>query len=161
MCPTSTTDSGPISCFIPALPRSAATIRPVRPSQLQSDRLSLIVGRSNASIPGNMNKSERMLCIAAFALSLSIMGCGRGSLKQVRARAAFDLNCESKSLSIHKIDGNTVGVRGCGQQATYVKSCYSNAARLPSCSWVMNNQRQSYWGEPNRSAPVQQDFDEE
>jgi hypothetical protein len=52
-------------------------------------------------------------------------------------RAAFDLKCTKDELSVTKLDERTRGVRGCGRQATYVRSC-SDDYNI-NCTWVMNS----------------------
>lgn len=54
-----------------------------------------------------------------------------GSLK---TRAAFDLNCTEDKLAVVDLDVSTKGVRGCGNQATYIWVC----GRNQTCAWVMN-----------------------
>ena len=38
----------------------------------------------------------------------------------IRVRAAFDLKCPKENLEVVKLGEKTRGVRGCGNQATYV-----------------------------------------
>jgi hypothetical protein len=71
--------------------------------------------------------------VAAFGI---LAGC-TATESQLRSRAAFDLQCDAKSLQIVKIDSRTRGVRGCGQQATYVESC--SGPNGSNCTWVLNN----------------------
>ena len=52
-------------------------------------------------------------------------------------RAAFDLKCTKDELSVTKLDERTRGVRGCGRQATYLRSC--NDPYGANCTWVMNS----------------------
>jgi len=40
-------------------------------------------------------------------------------------------------LSVTKIDERTRGVRGCGRQATYLRSCTDPYGA--NCTWVMNS----------------------
>lgn len=60
---------------------------------------------------------------------------------QLVRRAAFDMNCPESSLEVHDLGGRTRGVRGCGQQATYVLVC-REPGYGDECArgdWVMNN----------------------
>jgi hypothetical protein len=70
--------------------------------------------------------------VALFFLSLA--GCG-ASEEQLRARAAFDLNCAESKLRVVEIDDQTSGVRGCGKRATYIQRCHGG-----ECTWVLNSQ---------------------
>lgn len=38
----------------------------------------------------------------------------------VKERAAYDLQCEASSLAVTELPGMAYGIRGCGQQATYL-----------------------------------------
>ena len=73
----------------------------------------------------------------AFVLS---GGCG-ASVEQLRSRASFDLSCPESQIQTTQIDDRTVGVRGCGQQATYVETCSNPQAGFGTgsgCTWVLN-----------------------
>ncbi len=54
------------------------------------------------------------------------------------------MNCPQSELHTVTIDDRTRGVRGCGQQATYVEACESvkHVSRWESekenCTWVLN-----------------------
>lgn len=61
---------------------------------------------------------------------------------KLRPRAAYDLQCDAAKLQLQELGGDcgkklgetytcTIGVRGCGKQATYV--------HVPNADWVMNN----------------------
>jgi len=76
-----------------------------------------------------------MLVRSGFAFFLLLAGCG-ASEEQLRARAAFDLDCRESSLRVIEIDDQTRGVRGCGQRATYVERCKQQAS---DCTWVLNS----------------------
>lgn len=39
---------------------------------------------------------------------------------QVRARAAFDLQCPAEQVTVQQIANASFGARGCGRQGTYV-----------------------------------------
>jgi hypothetical protein len=66
-------------------------------------------------------------------------GCGSAAAQKEKLlkRAAFDLKCTKDELSVTKIDERTRGVRGCGRQATYLRSCTDPYGA--NCTWVMNS----------------------
>lgn len=65
-------------------------------------------------------------------------GCA-ASVSQLRARAAFDFQCAANSLTITRIDSDTMGVSGCGRRATYVSRCNGQPGQLgTTCTWVRN-----------------------
>jgi hypothetical protein len=66
-----------------------------------------------------------------WLVALWLVGCA-ATEKQLRIRAAFDLDCSESELEVVEIDARTRGVRGCGQHVTYVESC------APNCTWVLN-----------------------
>jgi hypothetical protein len=77
-------------------------------------------------------------------------GGGAATYAELRARAAFDLNCNRKQLQLVPLADNVAGVRGCGQQATYVESCFAGGytstfggavATDKECKWVMDASR--------------------
>jgi len=72
-----------------------------------------------------------------IAFFLLLGGCG-ATEEQLRARAAFDLECREESLHIVEIDEKTRGVRGCGQHATYVEHC--TAGNGGDCTWILNSE---------------------
>jgi hypothetical protein len=77
--------------------------------------------------------------IVGAAVVLSV-GCG-ASVDQLRSRASFDLQCPEGQIQTTQIDDRTIGVRGCGQQATYVESCANPTANFGTgsdCTWVQN-----------------------
>ena len=79
------------------------------------------------------------LFVPFLAVLAALLACGGATTDQLRARAAFDLQCEEAQLSVVKIDERTQGVRGCGQQATYVESCDGpKGGTSTECTWVMN-----------------------
>lgn len=43
----------------------------------------------------------------------------RGSMETLEKRAPFDLKCAADQLTYKKLGDHTVGVIGCGQQASY------------------------------------------
>ncbi len=75
--------------------------------------------------------------VAAVTSVISI-GCGGNEPTpndELRARAKFDMRCDK--VSLHYVDGNAVGVRGCGEQLTYVRICRSST-NDDECQWVLN-----------------------
>ena len=50
-----------------------------------------------------------------------ILGCSRDAT-DIHVRAAFDLKCPKEKLEVVKLGERTRGVRGCGNQATYIYS---------------------------------------
>ncbi len=78
---------------------------------------------------------RRDLAGAAFVLLIS---CGATD-DQLRARAAFDMQCPKNALQLVEIDSQTRGVRGCGQRMTYVESCgFHQGLQKGDCTWVAN-----------------------
>lgn len=78
----------------------------------------------------------RPFSLACVALGLLFnVGCGGASVTKLRTRAAFDMNCNESQIAMYRLNAQTIGVRGCGKQATYVESCNVNH----SCNWIMNN----------------------
>ncbi len=57
-------------------------------------------------------------------------------------RAAFDFQCDKSNIQQTKIDENTVSVKACNKQATYVMQCESvpgiQLSGPPPCKWIMN-----------------------
>ncbi len=66
-------------------------------------------------------------------------GCG-ASVGQLRSRASFDLQCPKNQIQITQIDQRTMGVLGCGQQATYVENCAGQEWLWggSDCTWIQN-----------------------
>lgn len=62
----------------------------------------------------------RRTVVAFFALGLGLAGCATAETLEgvVLERAEFDMGCDE--LQIVEIGPNTYGVRGCGQQTSYV-----------------------------------------
>ena len=84
------------------------------------------------------------------ALLLTSTGCTPTPKKPKTAavvkRAVFDLNCPQDTLRWQKIDARTYGVRGCGESATYVKTCEKCARAFNqyencNCTWVLDSSR--------------------
>jgi hypothetical protein len=76
---------------------------------------------------------------AAICAIIGAVGCG-ASPDQLRARAAFDMNCPGDRIQLVEIDDRTRGVTGCGQRATYVESCgwRDGYGGKHDCTWVLN-----------------------
>jgi hypothetical protein len=75
--------------------------------------------------------------LALFVLVM-LSACGATD-DQLRARAAFDLDCPGDHLTLVQIDDRTQGVKGCGQKATYVESCGAHSGYgKTDCTWVLN-----------------------
>lgn len=73
-------------------------------------------------------------------------GTGKGARHPVRQRAPFDLRCDADELSYERLDERTIGVSGCGKNATYVELCHDRIHALgrfvateEECQWVMNS----------------------
>ena len=73
----------------------------------------------NGRVHGTMRSERMMTLLAGLALASS---CAHAEQFHglVKERAAFDLQCEVESLTVDELPGLAYGVRGCGQQATYV-----------------------------------------
>ncbi|HEY3354422.1 MAG TPA: hypothetical protein VGQ83_14315 [Polyangia bacterium] len=80
----------------------------------------------------------------ALAVALGVLsGCAFFMpVDTLRPRAAFDLKCPEGQLQFTELSGDcgkklgneyrcTIGVQGCGQQATYV--------HVPKSDWIMNS----------------------
>ncbi len=79
---------------------------------------------------------NKFALLGLFALTLTACAA---SDEQLRARAAFDLQCKQGAIRIVEIDDRTRGVTGCGQRATYVESCNGSVGSLAGdCTWVLN-----------------------
>ena len=71
--------------------------------------------------------------------------CGWHAVKKLRVdqlltRAGFDLRCPKAQLQLTQLEAATLGVNGCGQQATYVWSCpHSQEFFSGACNWVQNS----------------------
>jgi hypothetical protein len=77
---------------------------------------------------------------SALAALTLMAACGGASAEQLRARAAFDLNCPDGEIAIVHIDDRTEGVRGCGQRVTYVENCAwaDGYGGKHDCTWILN-----------------------
>lgn len=71
--------------------------------------------------------------------------CDWYSVKQLRVdqlleRVTFDMKCAKEQVTTRQLTPATVGVSGCGQQATYVWSCPHNQDFFSgACNWVLNS----------------------
>jgi len=84
--------------------------------------------------------------LLSLALFLSVASaCAARDRRQnemyenLRTRAAFDMNCDRAAVELTPLDDNTVGVRACGERATYVGHMCTGEFYTSSCTWVMNN----------------------
>lgn len=76
---------------------------------------------------------------AWIAVGFLGLGCASASEDQLRARAAYDLECNKDSLRIIELDDRTRGVQGCGQKVTYVENCDGVRSNLlTECTWILN-----------------------
>jgi hypothetical protein len=85
----------------------------------------------------------RRLAIAPV-LMIGPFGCNESAtLEQLRARAAYDLDCPASKIRTTEIDERTRGVSGCGQRATYVEACdrVGQYGIRTDCTWVQNGDR--------------------
>ncbi len=75
----------------------------------------------NGSVHGTMRSKRASAAAGVLAVSLS-GACAHAEQFHglVKERAAYDLQCEEGSLEVTDLPGLAYGVRGCGQQATYV-----------------------------------------
>ena len=67
------------------------------------------------------------------------LGCAgpvRASMRQLEARAGFDLGCPPSWMLVYAIDERTKGVSGCGHRHTYLESC---DRELQICAWVLDS----------------------
>jgi hypothetical protein len=67
-------------------------------------------------------------------------------------RAPFDLDCPKRRIRYRKLGPDTIGARGCGRRATYVKVCREILNKPTTfmtgivmtetkCQWIMNTAR--------------------
>jgi hypothetical protein len=74
-------------------------------------------------------------------LVLVCLGCGADPMVSLKSRSAFDLKCPADQIQLTPLtpcgawhNGTcTVGVTGCGRQATYVDPVNGSG------NWIMNN----------------------
>jgi hypothetical protein len=71
------------------------------------------------------------------------LACGADEMQDLRARAAFDLDCPAHKLRIRELGDGVEGVQGCGERGTYVQVCHGAGAFQTDCRWVRNGGRSS------------------
>jgi hypothetical protein len=97
----------------------------------------------------------RTTMVAALIGSTAV-ACAGGGENELRARAAYDLNCPAESLAMTQLQdknfmattnhGAAYGVSGCGRRATYVNNVGA---------WILNNEQASPEpGKPPAPAPA-------
>jgi len=82
-----------------------------------------------------------------LALSLVFLACGP-SIGSVAPQAAFDLDCPEEEVEVVPISEGVVGVNGCGQRATYVRTGNGIGA-----NWILSSKAKG----PARVKPVPED----
>jgi hypothetical protein len=61
-----------------------------------------------------------------------------GGIDKLKARAAYDMQCNEDQLQLTELADATYGVEGCGKRGTYVcKHTVANASACPT--WVLNH----------------------
>lgn len=85
--------------------------------------------------PSLFTARSALLILAAVVLIVGA-GCGASSGALVQ-RASFDLNCPPAQIQVVELSGGTRGVRGCGQQTTYVEECAQRSwtGERHGCDW--------------------------
>jgi hypothetical protein len=66
--------------------------------------------------------------LVAISLGLLALSCASDPLL---SRASADLRCDVDQIKVTKRTEQAQDVDGCGQHATYIKTC-------PTCEWVMS-----------------------
>jgi hypothetical protein len=81
-----------------------------------------------------------VLCVAPAILLTACAGEDE-EFAELRARAAFDLECPRKQIHVVELDDRTKGVTGCGERATYIESCdrVGPWGVRSDCTWVLNH----------------------
>ncbi|MBZ0118606.1 MAG: hypothetical protein K8H88_16500 [Sandaracinaceae bacterium] len=83
--------------------------------------------------------------LGGLGLPFVLVACGpppvSSSAQELIRRASFDLQCPSEQLRWTTIDESTQGVRGCRQQATYVRVCRPADGLRDGCTWISNDRR--------------------
>jgi hypothetical protein len=78
-----------------------------------------------------LEKKSLLRVLSVFAVLAAVPSCALSHdalMQNLRKRAAFDMNCPPDQLSFTELSEsaggkvNTVGVRGCEQQAVYVRA---------------------------------------
>ena len=70
------------------------------------------------------------------ATAVAFAACTPDYNQQLKTRSAFDLKCPEASLKLTDLGTDTMGVSGCGRQATYV---WRKTDNFGGGDWVMNN----------------------
>ena len=79
----------------------------------------------------------RGLAALGVLMPLVLLGCV--GMKNLKARAAYDLQCPQEQLQLTKLGKSSYGVDGCGRRATYV--CRKPDSK--NCEdWVLNSYAQ-------------------
>jgi hypothetical protein len=73
---------------------------------------------------------KESLFLVVLIGSTGLAGCSW--VPEVKARAAFDLQCPAEQITVTSIAVNSFGARGCGRQGTYVTT--------PNGQLVLNSQ---------------------
>ncbi|MBI4955648.1 MAG: hypothetical protein HY908_26755 [Myxococcales bacterium] len=73
--------------------------------------------------------------LAAFGACGCAPVVARATLRQLQARAGFDLGCPQGWMAMVPIDERAKGVMGCGRRAFYLESCEPS---LGVCSWTLD-----------------------
>lgn len=81
--------------------------------------------------------SRRITILCGLALSACVTG--PQPLEKLRARSAFDLQCDPKKVRLVYIDDSTQGAIGCGQRLVYVERCDDPYRMVGTCTWVLNS----------------------
>jgi hypothetical protein len=74
-----------------------------------------------------------MLRASTWAIGFSVVSCGP-TIDELRPQAAFDLNCPKDQIQTVELSEGVVGVTGCGQRATYVRT-----GNGPAANWAMSS----------------------
>jgi hypothetical protein len=81
-----------------------------------------------------MLRVDRRTLIVGWGIAIGVTACG--GLDNLKARAAYDLQCAEPQLTLTELGRATYGVEGCGRRGTYV--CRQPVA-APACEdWVLN-----------------------
>ncbi len=64
-----------------------------------------------------------MRTLIFISLTLMLSGCSQ-SMKYVKDRAPFDLDCPKDEVQIHKLGDRTYGATGCNKRVTYTVRGY-------------------------------------
>jgi hypothetical protein len=75
--------------------------------------------------------------VGLFVMLLGVGVAGCGGEERLRARAAYDMKCDEKSLVLTELGETSFGVEGCGQRQVYV--CKENRRPGACGDWVLNS----------------------